>query len=119
MSLVAALIPYGNSLAISASTTSANTSVTFNPGQTPQTVYVVNTSAAVAGIVFGYFTSAPTALLPTSGSPANAIVLPPVGGNCSKSFTIPGPSVPGQTLYVAAILSTGTGTVYFTFGDGQ
>jgi len=86
-------------VSVAASTSSANVALTG--GGT--TVLVYNSSAATAFFVLGAASS-------LSASPTNTPV--PAG---ARMLVEAGPFV----TYAAAVLASGTGSVYFTIGDGD
>lgn len=98
--------PTGKTTQISATGTSANNAFAIS---TTGQVQVYNSSSAIAFVIFCTSSSC-TASAGTAGS-ANADY--PVGPGAIVVV-----SVPTGTTYAAAILSTGTGSVYFTPGTG-
>lgn len=99
----------GNGQALSVSTTTNPTELLALAPNSPATdIMIVNDGSASAFIAFG--TSAPTAAIPTNGSPANGI--------CIRA---------GSTLildrsnftYIDAITAVGTTTIYLYQGFGS
>ena len=93
--------PIGNTVNIAATTSSQNVTI----GTVGNQVRVFNTAPVVAFVAFSSAASGATAAVATSL---------PVLANSAEVFT-----VDPNANSAAAILSGGTGTVYFTRGEGQ
>jgi hypothetical protein len=103
----------GNTFRLNLTTTSAEVAVNaFTPCNQ---VRVHNGTAAEVAIRFSATTGA-AAVFPVSGTPSASTVLP---SNQTAVFTVPQASISAQsTLYVSAILGSGTGYLYVTPGEG-
>lgn len=97
-----AFYPVGDAVTVAGSTTSANKE--FAPSGTPpfRTVRVANTTTGWAYVKFGGSSVAATVAAGQPIPPSEAVVF----------------RVDSLSTYGAAILSTGTGNVIFTPGDG-
>lgn len=90
--------PLGSSVKVAATTASGSVAL----GQRARTVRVHNASAAIAFIAFG------DASVTANASGSGSI---PVAAGATEVFG-------GGSTHAAAVLSTGTGDVWFTPGDG-
>lgn len=93
--------PIGNTVNVAASTSTGNVTI----GTVGNQVRVLNASNSIAFIAFSSAAAGATASTSTST---------PVLPNSAETFT-----VDPAANSAAAILASGTGTVYFTRGEGQ
>jgi len=107
--------PMGKTYAIAAN--AANQTVSINADSPCNQLHVFNdATAAIAGFVRFSSASGNNASVSAAGTPAYGF---PVHGQQERIFTIPQTYSAGNaTLYVSVILAQGTGTVYFTPGEG-
>ncbi len=100
----------GNGQALSCSTNSASVAFATLPPNLPfaTDVLLYNDSAVNVFVAFG--ATAPTALAPTNGSPANGIIVPP------HLYVVLNKNT---AAYIAAITASSTATLYFYQGYGS
>jgi hypothetical protein len=104
--------PMGNTVVLSATSTSSNTSVTaVSP---VNQLMIVNAGANPVFVVISAISS-PTAIFPTTGTPQPGFM---VGAGATKVVST-NQSSPTATIYVAVIALTGTNAVYVTPGEGM
>jgi hypothetical protein len=95
----------GENISLAATTTSQNIQFTLNASLTAPQLLVYNAATAPAVVNCGA-TSSVTAAQPGSGTNGGVVIPPGVQYELFK----------GSSAYCAAILTTGTGTVYFSPG---
>lgn len=105
--------PMGKTYRLNLTTTSAEVAVN---AYTPcNQVRVHNGTASEVAIRFSP-TTGNAAAFPVSGTPTDSVVL---HNNQTQVFTVPQSSITAQaTLYVSALVGSGTGYVYITPGEG-
>jgi len=96
----------GDTIKIAASTASTNMALGIT-GATPQ-VSISNASASWASVVFGDVTA--TSTFPTTAAAAPGYMIAP---GVERVVT------PGGATYMAVSLSSGTGSIYATPGEGR
>ena len=104
--------PMGKSTRINVTTT-ANTVAVLSDSPANQ-VRVHNGTAADVFIRFGT-ANTDAVVIPTAGTPAYGFVL---HNNQTNIFTVPTQASTTATLYVSAIVASGTATIYVTPGEG-
>lgn len=101
--------PVGNTTVLACSGTSASVELPALPAESTATdILIYNAGSVAAFLVFG--TSAPTAVAPTDGTPANGFPIPP---GTAWVFD------KGQNTFVGGITASSTATVYLTQGIGS
>ena len=110
MANTSAFRPAGPSVALSVGTGTGATPVTVNVLGNDQVNFVglLNTNSFPVAVTIGQ-TTAPTAVLPTSGSPTNTIIL---GVSMSSPMVVPVP-VLNNSFSIAGVSGT-SGTIYVT-----
>ncbi len=104
--------PMGKSTRINVTTT-ANTVAVLSDSPANQ-VRIFNGAAANVFIRFGT-ASTDAVVIPIAGTPAYGFVL---HNNQTSIFTVPTQASTTATLYVSAIVASGTATIYVTPGEG-
>ena len=104
--------PMGKSTRINVTTT-ANTVAVLSDSPANQ-VRVHNATAAEVFLRFGT-ASTDAVVIPTAGTPAYGFIL---HNNQTSIFTVPNQASSTATLYVSAIVASGTATIYVTPGEG-
>lgn len=104
--------PMGKSTRINVTTT-ANTVAVLSDSPANQ-VRIHNGTAADVFIRFGT-ASTDAVVIPTASTPAYGFIL---HNNQTNIFTVPTQASTTATLYVSAIVASGTATIYVTPGEG-
>jgi len=110
MANTSAFRPAGPSVALSVGTGTGATPVTVNVLGNDQVNFVglLNTNSFPVAVTIGQ-TTAPTAVLPTAGSPTNTIIL---GVSMSSPMVVPVPTQ-NNSFSIAGVAGT-SGTIYVT-----
>lgn len=104
--------PMGKSTRINVTTT-ANTVAVLSDSPANQ-VRIHNSAATDVFIRFGT-NNTEDAVIPTAGTPAYGVT---IHNNQTNIFTVPNQASTTATLYVSAIVASGTATIYVTPGEG-
>ncbi len=109
VSRVSNFFQVGNGQALDCTGTSGSIALVTLPDQSPATdILIYNSGTVNVFVTFGL--TAPTAVAPTNGTPANGMICAP---GAYLTFC------KGSNLYIAAITASGTSTIYFYQGYGS
>jgi hypothetical protein len=116
MALVSAFAPvgaangaFGNSIAVTIAASNVATALPFTTNY-GTSLRIANTSTGIIAVTTGNSAANAVAVIPTSGSPANGLVIQP---GDTAIFQIP----PNAT-FIGIIGASANGTAYITMGEG-